>query len=66
MFTLLEQADSEREKEDFALVCLLDVEDDGIRDLHLCCRHASHCNVIDCRDKLKKKIEEKFTNQKTA
>lgn len=55
--TLLEQAESECEKEEIALVCLLDIEDDMIRDLQLCCSHADACKVIDCRDKLKKMIE---------
>ncbi len=56
--TLLEKAESEREKEEIALVCLLDIEDNKIRDLQLSCRHAGDCKVIDCRDKLKKMIEE--------
>ena len=40
--TLLEQAVSEREKEEIALVCLLDVEDDKIQELYLSCRHSGH------------------------
>jgi hypothetical protein len=64
--TLLEQAKSEREKEEIALVCLLDVEDNKIRDLQLCCRHADHCKVIDCRDKLKKIIEEELVNREST
>jgi hypothetical protein len=54
---LMEAARSEREKEEIALVCLLDVEDDKIRDLRLCCRHAGECKVMDCRDRLKQLIE---------
>ena len=61
--TLLEQAESECEKEEIALVCLLDVEDDKIQDLQLCCRHADHCKVTDCRVKLKKMIEEELANR---
>lgn len=53
---LLEAAESEREKEEIALVSLLDVEDDEIQDLQLSCKHAGQCKVIDCRDKLKKLI----------
>ncbi len=63
--TLLEQAESECEKEEIALVCLLDVEDNKIRDLELCCGHAGHCKVIDCRDKLKKMIEEELANRES-
>lgn len=54
---LMEAARSEREKEEIALVCLLDVEDDKIRDLRLCCRYAGECKVLDCRDRLKQMIE---------
>lgn len=55
---LLEQAGSEREKEEIALVSLLDVEDDVIRDLQLSCKHAGQCKVTNCREKLKNMIEE--------
>jgi hypothetical protein len=61
--TLLEQAESEREKEEIVFVCLLDVEDDKIRDLQLCCRHVGDCTVIDCRDKLKKMIKAELEHQ---
>jgi hypothetical protein len=54
---LMEAATSEREKEEIALVSLLDLEDDKIRDLQLCCKYAGPCKVIDCRDRLKKMIE---------
>ena len=63
--TLMEQAKSECEKEEIALVCLLDVEDNKIRDLDLCCGHAGNCKVIDCRDKLKKMIGEELANRES-
>lgn len=62
---LLEQARSVREKEEIALVCLLDVEDDVIYDLRLDCRHAGTCKATDCRDRLKKLIEHDLTAQGT-
>ena len=55
---LLRQAKSEREKEEIALVCLLDVSDDKIRDLQLSCKYASQCKVMNCRDKLRRMIRE--------
>jgi hypothetical protein len=64
--TLLEQADSEHEKEEIALVCMLDVEDEQIRDLNLCCKHAGHCKVTNCRDKLKRMIEEEIKNRNNS
>lgn len=64
--SLLEQATSESEREEIALVCMLDVEDRKIRDLELCCGHAGHCKVMDCRDRLKKMIEEELASRETA
>ena len=55
---LLGQAGSEREKEEIALVCLLDVEDEVIRDLRLSCRHGGVCMITNCRTMLKAMIEE--------
>ena len=53
---LLTNAINEREKEEIALVSLLDVEDDEIRDLQLCCKHAGQCKAINCRHRLKSMI----------
>lgn len=53
---LLAQASSEREKEEIALVSLLDVEDDQVRDLKLSCVHADECKVTNCRRKLREMI----------
>lgn len=54
---LLEAAGSEREKEEIALVSLLDIDDDNIQDLKLTCQCAGQCMTIDCRDRLKKMIK---------
>ena len=54
---LLEQAHSDHERQEIALVSLLDVEDDRIRDLRLSCVHADQCKVFNCRTKLKKMIQ---------
>jgi hypothetical protein len=60
--TLLEQATSEQEKEEIALVAMLDIEDNIIQDMELCCRHAKECKVTICREKLKKMIERDLAN----
>ena len=60
---LMAQANSEREKEEIALVSLLDVEDDIIVGLRLTCRHAEKCVVTDCRQKLKKLIEAELARE---
>lgn len=58
---LMEAAKTRREKEEIALVSLLDVEDDKILDLHLTCEYSGPCKAIDCRDRLKKLIEQELT-----
>jgi hypothetical protein len=58
--TLLEQAKTETEKEEIALVCMLDIEDDKILDLQLTCKYDKECKVTNCRDKLKKMIEQEI------
>lgn len=57
---LMAAAKSEREKEEIALVSLLDVEDDNIQDLQLTCKYAGLCKAVDCRDKLRKMIGEEL------
>ncbi len=58
--TLMELASTEREKEEVALVCMLDVEDEKIKDLQLSCRHSTTCSVTNCRTKLRKMINEEL------
>ncbi len=62
--SLLQQAETKQEKEEIALVCLLDVEDDVIRTIQLKCRHAGQCKVTDCRDRLKKMIQQDLAARK--
>ena len=62
---LMNQASSQREKEEIALVCMLDVEEGVIRDLQLSCRHADTCDVTDCRDRLRELIEQGLAEQES-
>ena len=55
--TLLEQAKTGQEREEIALVCMLDVEDEVVLDIDLDCRYAHDCKVTNCRDKLRRLIE---------
>jgi hypothetical protein len=59
---LLKLATSKYEKEEIALVCLLDVDDDKIRDLQLTCTYAGECISVDCRERLKRMIEEELAS----
>jgi len=60
---LLQQAKSEREKEEIALVCLLDVEDHLVTDLKLSCRYDGQCKVTSCRELLRRMIEEELVTR---
>ncbi len=62
---LLQQARSQREKEEIALVCMLDVDEGVIRDLQLSCRHADACEATDCRDRLRDLIERDLADKKS-
>jgi len=55
--SLLKQARTEIEREEIALVCMLDIEDDIVVDLQLKCRYAEKCKVINCRDKIRRLLE---------
>ena len=55
--SLLKQARSETEREEIALVCMLDVDDEVVLDVKLDCRYADDCKVTNCRDKLRNLIE---------
>ncbi len=59
---LLKLASSQNEKEEIALVCLLDVDDDKVRDLQLTCKYVGDCLSINCREKLKRMIEEELAS----
>ena len=54
--SLMNQAGSEREKEEIALVSMLDVDNNQIRDLKLSCPYDSKCNIMNCRKRLRKMI----------
>lgn len=57
---LLMQANTQREKEEIALVATMDLDDDTIVDLNLTCRHAENCHVMTCRDVIRNLIEERI------
>ena len=61
--SMLQQARSEIEREEIALVCMLDVEDEFVLDVQLDCRYANDCKVTNCRDKLRKLIENELKIQ---
>lgn len=59
---LLQEAKTQTEKEEIALVCMLDVEDHLVLDVQLDCRYATDCKVTNCRDKLRRLIESELAD----
>ena len=55
---LMTKATSYREKEEIALVAMLDLDDETVADLKLDCKYAGKCKVTSCRDLLKDMINE--------
>jgi len=54
---LLQEAKNKTEREEIALVCMLDVADEFVIDVKLDCVHAKECKVTNCRDRLRNMIE---------
>lgn len=54
---LMENVRSEKEREEVALVCMLDIEDDIVINIQLNCRYSRVCKVKDCRARLRGLIE---------
>ena len=61
--SLLQQARSDTERQEAALVCMLDVEDELVLNIELDCRYASDCKITNCRDKLRRLIEAELKSQ---
>lgn len=58
--SLMSQATSESEREEIALVCLLSVEDDVVKDIQLNCRYAETCKITNCRSILREMLEKEL------
>ncbi len=59
---LLQQARSDTEREEIALVCMLDIADDLVLDVQLECRYADDCQQTNCREKLRQLIQTELQN----
>lgn len=55
--SLISAAKSDREREEIALVSLLNVDDEAITAIELKCNHADMCRVTDCRKRLRALLE---------
>lgn len=57
---LLQQVQTDTEREEVALVCMLDIEDDVVTNIRLNCRYSRYCQVKNCRDRLRFLIGERL------
>jgi len=56
--SLMSKARTEREREEIALVCSLDITDEQVQSLHLHCKYADQCKITNCRNLLRLLIEQ--------
>ena len=54
---LLLQASTIKEKEEIALVAMIDIDDSTVDNLQLSCPHSKKCQVTNCRKLIKEMIE---------
>ena len=55
---LLQQAESDREKEEITLVAMMDLDDTTVANMKLSCRHADECNLTNCMQLIRKIVED--------
>jgi len=60
---LMRNARTYREKEEIALVAMLDLNDNMVTELKLDCKHAGPCKVTNCRNLLRKMIQDDLARQ---
>jgi hypothetical protein len=58
--SLLQQAKSQQEKEEIVLIGLVHLEDKQINEIRLNCPHELSCQVVDCRQRLKRMFEQQL------
>lgn len=63
---LMMKARTYREKEEIALVAMLDLDDETVTDLSLDCKHAGKCKVTSCRSQLKKMLNDSLKQNRVS
>ena len=54
---LLQKAKSNRERQEIALVAMMDIDEETVDNLQLSCQYAEQCKVTSCRKVIKEIIE---------
>ena len=60
---LMQQAKSDKEKQEIALVAMMDLEYETVKKLSLSCVHSDECKLTNCRELLKQLIEEDLASE---
>jgi len=63
---LMKNASTHREKEEIALVVMLDLNDKTVTDLKLDCKHAGTCKITTCRNLLIKMINKSLDQKNNS
>lgn len=63
---LMRMARSEQEKEEIALVSMLDMNDMDIRQFKLCCKLADKCISLDYREKLRQLVANELIKRRSV
>lgn len=54
---LMQKAQSNRERQEIALVAMMDIDEATVENLQLSCQYAEQCKVTNCRKVIKEIIE---------
>ncbi len=60
---LMQRAKSEKEKQEIALVAMMDLDHEIVKDLSLNCVYSDECKLTNCRELLKQLIEEDIASE---
>lgn len=55
---LMLQTESNRRRQEIALVAMMDIDDTTVKNLHLSCQYKEQCKVTTCREIIKEMIED--------
>ena len=55
---LMQRAKSIRDRQEIALVAMMDIDQNTVDNLQLSCQYAEQCKVTSCRKTIKKMIED--------
>lgn len=61
---LMLDAQSNRERQEIALVAMMDIDEATVENLQLSCQYKEQCKVTTCRVVIKQIIEDNLTSEK--